>query len=182
MSGYISCEEIFDESNIITVRTKEYGRLDVIPVKYIVNTPLANVKEIKYGHWEYDHNGMDWGIGAWICSECGYKNDNLGTKNNINPYVFAGSHYCPQCGAQMIRPTINKVQIGDTVVVQGMSGKVININEYREPDMKYAVDIGADDLIFIGDSIIRKCQSCQHGNDNSGYCLDCYSSNKWIKK
>ena len=29
-------------------------------------------------------------------------------------------------------------------------GKVVNINEYREPSMKYAVDIGADDLVFVG--------------------------------
>ena len=29
-------------------------------------------------------------------------------------------------------------------------GKIVNINEYREPSMKYAVDIGADDLVFVG--------------------------------
>ena len=182
MSAYISCEEVFDSSNIITVRTKEYGRIDVIPVDYLADIPLANVKEIKYGHWEYDPNGTDWNLGAWRCSECSCKNNNLGVKNDINPYLFAGSHYCPQCGIEMIRPTMSKVQIGDTVVVQGISGKVINISEYREPDKKYAVDIGADDLIFVGEYIIRKCQSCQHSNDNSGYCLDCYNSNKWIKK
>lgn len=29
-------------------------------------------------------------------------------------------------------------------------GQIVNISEYREPSMKYAVDIGADDLVFVG--------------------------------
>ena len=182
MDGYINCKEVFDNSNIITVRTKEFGRIKVIPVEWLVDIPLADVKEIKYGHWEYDPNGMDWNLGAWRCSECGCKNDNLGMENDINPYLFAGARYCSQCGIEMRKPTISKVQVGDTVVVQGVLGKVINISEYREPDKKYAVDIGADDLIFVGDSTIRKCQSCRYGNDNSGYCLDCYNSNKWCER
>ena len=39
MSAYISCEEVFDSSNVITVRTKEYGRIDVIPVDTLVDIP-----------------------------------------------------------------------------------------------------------------------------------------------
>ena len=182
MDAYINCKEVFDNSNIITVRTKEYGRIDVIPVDTLVDIPLANVKEIKYGHWEYDPNGTDWNLGAWRCSECGCKNNNLGMNKDINPYLFAGARYCPHCGVEMRRPTISKVQVGDKVIVHGVLGEVININEYREPDRKYAVDIGADDLIFIGDITIRKCQSCQHGNDDGGYCLDCYNSNKWCER
>lgn len=37
-------------------------------------------------------------------------------------------------------------------------GKVVNINEYREPSMKYAVDIGADDLVFVGRNNIIPCK------------------------
>lgn len=182
MSAYISCEKVFDSSNIITVCTKEYGRIDVIPVDCLADIPLANVKEIKYGHWEYDPNGTDWYIGAWRCSECRCKNNNLGIDKDINPYLFAGARYCPNCGVEMKKPTTNEIQVGDKVVIYGISGEVINVNKYREPDKKYAVDVGADDLIFIGDSTIRKCQSCQHGNDDGGYCFDCYNSNKWCKK
>ena len=37
-------------------------------------------------------------------------------------------------------------------------GKIVNINEYREPSMKYAVDIGADDLVFVGRNNIISCK------------------------
>lgn len=37
-------------------------------------------------------------------------------------------------------------------------GKIVNINEYREPSMKYAVDIGADDLVFVGRNNIIPCK------------------------
>ena len=55
----------------------------------------------KEGTWVYDPDGMDWNIGAWICSECGCKNDNLGMRPGVNPLYFAGGHYCPCCGSKM---------------------------------------------------------------------------------
>ena len=67
----------------------------------ILNAPKVNVREIVYAEWYYDPNGMDWGLGAWKCSHCHTKNDNLGMGNDINPYMFAGSKFCPQCGAVM---------------------------------------------------------------------------------
>ena len=60
-----------------------------------------DVVEVVYGEWEFDPDGNDWGIGAWVCSKCRAKNDNLGIDTNINPYLFAGSKWCPQCGAKM---------------------------------------------------------------------------------
>lgn len=59
------------------------------------------ISEATYAEWYYDPNGMDWGLGAWKCSKCHTKNDNLGMGNDINPYMFAGSKFCPQCGAIM---------------------------------------------------------------------------------
>lgn len=61
------------------------------------------------GHWVLDPNGMDWNIPAWKCSECGGRNDNIppyiqgknGKAIEINPYMFAGSKFCPNCGAKM---------------------------------------------------------------------------------
>lgn len=67
----------------------------------IHTAPEADVVEVKHGRWEYDKNGHDWGIGAWRCSLCHCKNDNLGAGENINPYWYAGSKYCPHCGAKM---------------------------------------------------------------------------------
>lgn len=182
MDAYINRKEVFDSSNIITVHTREYGSIEVIPVDTLADIPLANVKEVKYGHWEYDPNGTDWNIGVWRCSKCHCNNNNLGTRNDFSPYLYAGSKYCPHCGAEMNEAKVNKIRVGDKVVVRGVSGNVININEYREPDKKYAVDIGSSDLIFIGDTEIKRCQSCRHSNDNSGYCLDCYNGNKWYER
>ena len=62
---------------------------------------LVEYVEVKYAEWYYDPDGMDWGLGAWKCSKCHTKNDNLGGSENINPYMFAGSKFCPQCGAVM---------------------------------------------------------------------------------
>ena len=60
-----------------------------------------DVAGVRHGKWKYDPNGMDWGLGAWVCSVCGCKNNNLGTSERINPYLFSGSKFCPNCGARM---------------------------------------------------------------------------------
>ena len=65
----------------------------------IIKKPIAY--EIEYAEWYYDPDGMDWELGAWKCSKCHTKNDNLGGSKDINPYMFAGSKFCPQCGAVM---------------------------------------------------------------------------------
>ena len=55
-----------------------------------------------FGTWEWDPDGMDWGIGAWKCSNCGSKAETWWAKDgNSNPLKFAGSHYCGNCGATM---------------------------------------------------------------------------------
>lgn len=67
----------------------------------IDSIPAANVTEVKHGKWIYDENGTDWNLGAWLCSECRCKNNNLGMSIKINPLMFAGSKFCPNCGARM---------------------------------------------------------------------------------
>lgn len=67
----------------------------------IEHIPAADVEEVKHGKWIWDPNGMDWGLGAWQCSECACRNNNLPMNNRINPLVFSGSKYCPNCGAKM---------------------------------------------------------------------------------
>jgi hypothetical protein len=72
---------------------------DVLPI-------LISVKNGDYhkqieGEWHYNPDGMDWGLGAWQCSLCGCRNDNLPMDESIKPLRWAGSKYCPNCGAKM---------------------------------------------------------------------------------
>ena len=62
---------------------------------------FPTIDPVKHGRWVYDKNGRDFNLGAWLCSECGCKNNNLGMDNRINPHIFSGSNYCPNCGARM---------------------------------------------------------------------------------
>lgn len=47
-----------------------------------------------------------------------------------------------------------KVIVTDAIG-QKFNGKVVNISDYREPCMKYAVDIGLDDVVFVGEKSIH---------------------------
>ena len=63
------------------------------------------------GHWEWDPNGMDWNLGAWVCSKCHAKSEAIPSKiytvdgyisgEKISPYVWTGSQYCAVCGVKM---------------------------------------------------------------------------------
>ena len=55
------------------------------------------------GEWRWNPDGMDWGLGAWQCSKCGCKNDNLPMDENIKPLQWAGSKFCPCCGVKMLK-------------------------------------------------------------------------------
>lgn len=63
--------------------------------------PTADVVEVRHGHWVWDENGMDWGLGAWKCSECHRKPETWWEADKGNPYRCAGSSYCNHCGAKM---------------------------------------------------------------------------------
>lgn len=80
---------------------EQYGADYFLPIELLKAAPTIEAKPVVRAHWEYDPNGMDWEIGAWRCSKCRVKNDNLGSGDEINPYIFAGAQYCPWCGAQM---------------------------------------------------------------------------------
>lgn len=67
----------------------------------IVTDRIAESVPQQHGTWIWNPNGMDWGLGAWQCSICGCKNDNLPCDAKINPHIFAGSRFCPNCGAKM---------------------------------------------------------------------------------
>lgn len=97
MAECISREDVLDNSNIITVHTKEYGSIDVIPVDTIADIELADVQPVKHGRWiehinrryDYDREQGDIGAGvSYTCSLC-------------DLHGFKAWHFCPNCGARM---------------------------------------------------------------------------------
>lgn len=95
MSDYIKREDVLDNSNIITVQTKEYGSIEVIPVDTIANIELADVQDVKHGRWIdiYEwakmHDSTPSGMCTYYwCSECQTEQEKK-------------SNFCPNCGARM---------------------------------------------------------------------------------
>ena len=87
-----------------------YGTmLGLLSAKAFIETAeTADVLEVRHGKWIWFEDAIDWGLGAWICSECHGRNENIGAgkpgyDNSIgkNPYIWAGSKFCPNCGAKM---------------------------------------------------------------------------------
>ena len=99
---YISREDVLDNSNIITVQTKEYGSIEVIPVDTITDIDLADVQPVRHGRW-LNHHAI-WidqpKIEGWFvqakCSECEK------WAHVMNPYTKSVDYECcPHCGARM---------------------------------------------------------------------------------
>ncbi|MBR3767546.1 MAG: hypothetical protein IKL10_04815 [Clostridia bacterium] len=82
---YDVCKFHIDEETNMTVDECAHGFVS-----------SADVMKARHGEWIYDS-----GIGAWHCSECECKNDNLGTDSNSNPYSLLGSNFCPHCSTRM---------------------------------------------------------------------------------
>lgn len=70
-------------------------------IKELEAFPTADVEPVRHGKWIYNPNGMDFNLGAWECSACAQRNNNLPCNRNISPYICVGSKYCPNCGARM---------------------------------------------------------------------------------
>lgn len=63
-----------------------------------------------------------------------------------------------------------KAKVNDKVVVKDFQGKewngvVVNVSDYREPDLKYAIalDDYTDDYVFVGDKQIVKIKENNNG-------------------
>lgn len=68
------------------------------PCEQFINKDVAPVR---HGKWIYNPNGMDFNLGAWECSACAQRNNNLPCSRNISPYICVGSKFCPNCGAKL---------------------------------------------------------------------------------
>ena len=69
--------------------------------KCINEAPAVDAEPVRHGEWIYDPNANDFGIGGYICGVCSAKNNNLPCNAVINPQIFVGSRFCPNCGAKM---------------------------------------------------------------------------------
>ena len=100
MAEYLELERVLDDRNIITVQTKEYGSIDVIPVDTITDVPLADVQSVKHGRWEtwgYVFHGIGWKR----CSACGKTADVSYIallEGRIEPVTLS---LCGCCGTRM---------------------------------------------------------------------------------
>ena len=63
--------------------------------------PAADVRPVVHDHWEWDENGMDFGLGAWKCSECKAVPQTWWNTARANPLRCGGSRFCGDCGADM---------------------------------------------------------------------------------
>ena len=65
---------------------------------------------------------------------------------------------------------MSKVKVGDRFILHSQEGhdytmEIVNINDYREPDMKYAFDAYdengnsiSNDVLFCGDELLNTCE------------------------
>lgn len=85
---------------IFAVTVDENGNISDIPATQLTVIEKG-YREQSEGKWIYNPDGIDWGLGSWQCSLCGCNNHNLPRDNGTNPLVWAGSKFCPNCGAKM---------------------------------------------------------------------------------
>ena len=77
-------------------------RVENDPVRIAAQcAPTVGAEPVRYGNWVWNPNAMDWGLGAWQCSECHSSNISLPMNTNLSPYAFMCGQYCPCCGAKM---------------------------------------------------------------------------------
>lgn len=68
----------------------------------VLDIPAADVAPVVRGNWEWDDDGMDWGLGSWRCSQCHTRPETTWqTMKDIVPLRWCGSKFCPNCGADM---------------------------------------------------------------------------------
>lgn len=72
-----------------------------VPLETVAAVADGELAPVRHGRWIWNPNGMDWGLGAWMCSECACRNHNIPDDDRIKPLRFSGSRYCPNCGAKM---------------------------------------------------------------------------------
>ena len=88
------------------VRCRACGTGDALDM--VEDAPAVDAEPVRHAKWVWDNDAIDWNLGAWVCSECRHRNENIhagmpGINGGVwsNPYIWSGSNYCPNCGAKM---------------------------------------------------------------------------------
>ena len=103
MAEYIERDAVLSLAKDICVLTKwdsEYRHRSIDPGD-VREIPAADVAPVRHGRWIWDKDGMDWGIGAWRCSECKAMSPMWWNADKTSPMHKSGHRYCPNCGAHM---------------------------------------------------------------------------------
>lgn len=104
MSDYISREAANDTINETAY---EYEDDEAQTALYhaadrLNELPAADVVEVRHASWVWNPDGMDWGIGAWVCGKCKSRPETWwNTVKESHPLRCSGSRYCGNCGAKM---------------------------------------------------------------------------------
>ena len=100
MAEYLELEKVLDDSNILTVQTKEYGSIEVIPVDTITDIKLADAEPVKHGRWTDNVYKYVKSLDAYFiqakCSVCGRYSDRIDIYSR-----FMSNECCSRCGARM---------------------------------------------------------------------------------
>lgn len=97
MAEYIEREAALSQTEILTIQTQEYGKIDVMPVEYIANLPTINSEDaapVVHGRWIKDESGVI------CCSECGEEHE----------WEDYRAPYCDTCGAKMEGGAIDAIR------------------------------------------------------------------------
>ena len=93
MAEYLELEKVLDDKNIITVQTREYGSIEVIPVDTITDIELADAKPVKRGKWDFIGHQL------FKCTNC----TKIYTQKQLEDIGenWDFPDFCPKCGADM---------------------------------------------------------------------------------
>ena len=98
---FVNGESVFDSQN----RPRMYKSVNQFQKSYpafrLENPELVEYAPVVHGKWVWNPNGMDFGLGSYECSVCYCRNNSLPMDQRMNPLMFSGSKYCPNCGAKM---------------------------------------------------------------------------------
>lgn len=91
---------VYDESGETAANEIEDILLGLTPFIPIVSR--TDVRSVVRGHWVWNPNGMDWGLGAWCCDQCRIKAETWWANDRRNnPLRCSGGRFCGNCGADM---------------------------------------------------------------------------------
>lgn len=94
-------DEYITKASAVSVLLHNQDECCSAVIQEMEDIPFADVAPVVHARWIWNPNGMDYGLGAWQCGRCFTRNNSLPMNSKINPLMFIGSKYCPECGAKM---------------------------------------------------------------------------------